>query len=175
MFTEEQKKQLVKSRTDIIGIAAVNTLGYIGLSGNLVVRNKEDMQEFVRVSKGTVLVMGRTTFESCRRPLLGRSVCVLTSNKEKAYRDAQTFTELQQLVAHIVGYQHVYIAGGAEIYKLFEDVYTGFSLTELYDKTKGDVRLPIDIPTGLKIGTWRYDNGRNIKHGRINQYTKVLR
>lgn len=174
MFTDKQKQQLIRSSTDIIGIAAVNKLGYIGLSGRLVVRNKEDMQQFVSVTKGTTIVMGRTTFESCRRPLTGRSVCVLTKDTTKAYKDAQTFTELQELVNHIISYNHIYVAGGAEIYKLFEDVYTGFSLTELEDHTKGDIRLPIDILHGLKIGTWRYDNGQNIKHGRINQYTKVF-
>ena len=173
MFTEEQKQKLIESKTEIIGIAAVNSCNYIGLEGHLVIRNKEDMQHFVRTTKGSVVIIGRKTFESCRRPMLGRSVCVLTRDPVKCYPDALVFNNAEQLVKHIVGFSHVYIAGGAEIYGVFEGVYSGFLLTTLDDATKGDIKLPFNLWRGVTDGEWKYEHSILISHGKINQLTKV--
>ena len=56
----------------------VNTGGVIGLRGGLPWRIPEDMKFFRRVTTGTVLVMGRRTFDSIGKPLPGRTNVVVT-------------------------------------------------------------------------------------------------
>lgn len=127
------------------------------------------MHNFINTTRGSVVVMGRKTFELCRRPLIGRSVCVLTNDANKSYTDALVFTSLESLTKHLIAYTKIYIAGGAEVYKLFEGVYTGFILTQLNDNTKGDIKLPFNPLNSINVGGWSYCMHTNITHGKIYQ------
>ncbi len=52
--------------------------GVIGLAGGLPWRAPEDLKFFKRVTMGTVLLMGRRTFDSIGKPLPGRTNVVVT-------------------------------------------------------------------------------------------------
>lgn len=52
--------------------------GVIGLAGGLPWRAPEDLRFFKRVTMGTVLLMGRRTFDSIGKPLPGRTNVVVT-------------------------------------------------------------------------------------------------
>ena len=172
MFTDEQKETLKISHTKFTGIAAVNNKNYIGLDGKLVDSDKDDMRYFVNTTRGHVVVMGRKTFESCKRPLLGRNVCVLSRNPIKIYPDAIVLSPAQ-LVKHMISFEQVYIAGGAEVYKIFDDVYSEFVLTHIPKDTVGDVLMPIDFLHGWRMVYSAVPLGLNTGGATLNKYIKV--
>ncbi len=60
-------------------IYAVSPEGVIGLGGTIPWRHPGDLKRFKRVTMGSTVVMGRTTFESIGKPLPGRRNLVVTS------------------------------------------------------------------------------------------------
>ena len=60
-------------------IVAVAENGAIGVRGELPWHLSEDLKYFKRVTLGSPVIMGRTTFDSIGRPLPGRKNIVLTS------------------------------------------------------------------------------------------------
>ena len=62
-------------------IAAVADNGAIGVRGDLPWHISGDLKYFKQVTLGCPVIMGRTTFESLRRPLPGRKNIVLTSRE----------------------------------------------------------------------------------------------
>lgn len=60
-------------------ILATDKNGAIGFDGDLVIRNKQDLQRFKRITKGKAIVMGRKTFESLPKLLSDRFHMVITS------------------------------------------------------------------------------------------------
>lgn len=137
-FSEEQKKALIHARTDINAVVAVTKNMCIGLDGDLVVKHKDDMRHFRNFTLGLPVVMGRKTFESCHRPLYGRSMCVLTSQVGLTYTDAQVFNDLEELTKHLLGFRAVVVAGGSKVYELFDPVLTGVSATIHDIEIQGD-------------------------------------
>lgn len=104
-------------------IVAVTKDWGIGYKGQLLVRNKADMQAFVRHTKGGTVIMGRTTLESFPggKPLKGRRNIVLTRDVEFAREGvevAHSKEEVFQLVA-AEDPEHVWIIGGASVYQQF--------------------------------------------------------
>ena len=60
-------------------IVSVTSDWAIGNAGSLIVRNREDMRRFVRLTTGGTVLMGRVTFESFPNgPLKGRRNVVVT-------------------------------------------------------------------------------------------------
>lgn len=60
-------------------IVSVTREWAIGREGRLLVRNREDMRRFVRLTTGGTVLMGRRTYESFPKgPLVGRRNVILT-------------------------------------------------------------------------------------------------
>ena len=62
-------------------IAAVTDNGIIGNEGTLIWTIKKDLKHFREKTMGKKMIMGRTTFESFRKPLPGRDHIVLTRDE----------------------------------------------------------------------------------------------
>jgi len=138
----------VTTATEVTALVAVDRNNVIGLDGALSIAHKEDMRHFRAITRGHVVVMGRKTFESCHRPLYGRSICVLTTNNIKCYPDAQVFNDLGTLLKHLSSYSHVFVAGGAEVYKLMEPYITDMLVTKHETEVAGDTVFPIHCDNG---------------------------
>ncbi len=59
-------------------IVATDKNGIIGVNNTLPWHKAEDLKRFREVTQGSVLVFGRRTWESIRKPLQGRRVLVVT-------------------------------------------------------------------------------------------------
>lgn len=109
-------------------IAAVGTDGSIGnLDGSLPWTYRNDLKIFRAKTVGQIVVMGRKTFESIGRPLADRTTVVQSRRNTHFYADGtEAITDapldLLQLCAYAdVRGKQLWIAGGAEIYKLWTD------------------------------------------------------
>ena len=120
-------------------IAALTVDGFIGKDAghsSLDWTSKEDKQFFVEKTKelGT-LIVGRTTFETFKKPLPNRRNIVLTSTPEKYEVEGAEFTseDPKQLLARLEGegVESVAVIGGSKVYSQFleEGLVTDLYLT----------------------------------------------
>lgn len=142
-------------RLRVVILAAVARDGTIGAAGKIPWRIPEDQQMFKRLSMGTVLIVGRKTYDSFGRPLPGRDHVVITRSPAAfaaAHQDvvggpaARVFTagsfDEALAVAAGRGVSAVTVAGGADVYAAALPVADEMVLTYVDHPGGGDVRFP---------------------------------
>jgi dihydrofolate reductase len=118
--------------------------GVIGKDGRLPWHFSEDLKRFKQLTMGTVMIMGRKTFESLPGQLPGRRHIVLTREQDWRAEGAETAHSVEEALA-LAGDAPVSVIGGAEIFALFEGRATAVELTEVKGSPEGDTRmLPFD-------------------------------
>ncbi|MBV9946577.1 MAG: dihydrofolate reductase [Myxococcales bacterium] len=95
-------------------IYAVSPQGIIGVGGKIPWRYLGDWRRFKRITMGSTLVMGRTTFESIGKPLPGRRNLVVTS-REIELPGIECVRSVDEALAR-AGDADVWFIGGARIY-----------------------------------------------------------
>ncbi len=88
-------------------IAAVDSLGGIGLNGNQLYRIPEDLKYFRQMTYGKVVVMGHSTLKALpnARPLAGRTNIVLTRNADLKIDNCIICHSLHELGQAIASYK----------------------------------------------------------------------
>ena len=100
-------------------IMAVSEDGCIGVNDKLPWNIPEELRLFKKLTANSTLIMGRKTFESLPKKLTNREIVVLT--KQIDYGDGSVFvsnnihSDVEK--ARALG-KPIFIAGGAEVYKL---------------------------------------------------------
>jgi dihydrofolate reductase len=118
--------------------------GVIGQAGKMPWHIPEDLRRFKALTMGTVMIMGRKTFESLPGLLPGRRHVVLTRSKSWHADGAELAHSVDEALA-LAGDQDVSVIGGADIFELFEDRATAVELTAVKGAPTGDTRmLPFD-------------------------------
>jgi dihydrofolate reductase len=113
----------------IIIIVAVARNGIIGrATGEMPWHVKQDFQHFKKTTMGFPIIMGRKSFESLGKPLIGRENIVITRNKELNYEfeNVRIFHSLDDALDYCKSQksEKAFITGGGEIYRqsiLFAD------------------------------------------------------
>lgn len=96
-------------------IVAVADNGAIGVRGELPWHLSEDLKYFKRVTLGSPVIMGRTTFDSIGRPLPGRKNIVLTS-RPGLPETVCAVKSPQEAFTAAEGSEKCFVIGGATIY-----------------------------------------------------------
>jgi dihydrofolate reductase len=96
-------------------IFAVSPEGVIGVGGRIPWRYPGDFRRFKRVTLGSTVVMGRTTYESIGKPLAGRRNLVVTSRPLEV-DGVERVASLDEALAQ-AGNAPVWFIGGARIYE----------------------------------------------------------
>ncbi|WP_346696158.1 dihydrofolate reductase [Thermophilibacter mediterraneus] len=91
----------------------------IGLDGDMVVRNREDMSHFVACTTGHTVIMGRCTLESLPggRPLRNRRNIVLTRDAAFAREGVEVAHSIDEALSAVADEDEAWVIGGAEIYR----------------------------------------------------------
>lgn len=131
-----------------IKITAIASCGLnfeMGKDNDLVFRSKADMSFFKESTVGTLVVMGRKTYESIPAKLEDRTVAVLSSTGLVPNLHPNDVVIVPKSVGGLLralkriassrGYDRIVIAGGASVYELFapyvDEVYiTTFNKTD---------------------------------------------
>lgn len=104
-------------------IAAIGKNLELGLDGKLLWNIPADMKNFVKLTKGKPILVGRKTFESFKGPLPNRLNIILTTNTDYKYthENVLVFYDIEKALAYLNSkeYEEVVVCGGAEIYKYF--------------------------------------------------------
>lgn len=111
----------------------------IGKDGGLLCSLPEDMKRFRETTAGSVVIMGRKTYESFpKRPLPNRENLVL-SRSAKEIEGAEVFSDVESVLARVKDNKKpVFVIGGAEVYKQLEPFCDEALITRVYECFAGD-------------------------------------
>lgn len=124
--------------------------GVIGRGGKLPWHLPADLKRFKALTIGTVMVMGRKTFESLPGLLPGRRHIVLTRDAQWQTPGAEVAHDVDEAL-QLAGAEPVSVIGGADIFGLFLPLADCIELTEVCADVEGDTR--IDDPRLLRDWT----------------------
>lgn len=126
----------------LLAIAAMSENRVIGVEGRLPWRLPGDLARFKALTMGHHLLMGRKTFDSIGRALPGRTTIVLT--RQLNYRPPAGVLVAHDLAAAIElgGDAQIFVAGGADIYRLALPYLDRIYLTLVHAELAGDVCFP---------------------------------
>jgi dihydrofolate reductase len=113
----------------------------IGYKGQLPWRLSDDLKRFKAITMGHVLLMGRATFESIGRALPGRRTIVVTRQSGWSAADVEVSHSIEGAFEN-AGSDHVFVAGGAEIYAQTLDRADRLYLTLIDREFEGDAFFP---------------------------------
>ena len=122
----------------------------IGKGGKLPWHISADLKRFKALTMGSVMIMGRKTFESLPGILPGRRHIVLTRDPDWKSEGAEIARDADEALA-LAGDQPVSVVGGAEIFRMFMGLADRIELTEIFADVDGDTVMD-DPRSG---GGWR--------------------
>jgi dihydrofolate reductase len=142
------------SRPAITLVVARARNGVIGRDGKLPWHLPADLKRFKALTMGSVMVMGRKTFDSLPGLLPGRRHIVLTRDAGWSPPGAEVVHTPERALA-VAADQPVAVIGGAEVFALFLPLADRIELTEVQAEVPGDTLMP-DPRSGAE---WR-ETGR---------------
>ena len=135
------------NRPPITLVVARASNGVIGKDGGLPWHISADLKRFKALTMGSVLVMGRKTFDSLPKVLPGRRHIVITRDRGWRANGVEVAHSVEQALA-MAGAEPVSVIGGAEIFALFLPLTDRIELTEVLTDFAGDTFLEDPRSTG---------------------------
>lgn len=140
--------------------------GYIGKDGKLLFSIPEDMKRFKALTEGSIVIMGRKTWESLPekfRPLPNRMNFVLSRDKNFSAQGPATFT-FDSLDLALTGAgsfsldPNIWIIGGESLYNEGLKYATVVEQTFVTKEFEGDAKAPF-----LDEMLWQAETGKHFK------------
>ncbi|GGG96393.1 dihydrofolate reductase [Polaribacter pacificus] len=134
------------SKTIIIAAIADNNA--LGKDNDLIWHLPADLQRFKKVTSGHHILMGRNTFESIGKPLPNRTTVIITRNKDYTADGCKVVHSLQEALEFAKADSHIFIIGGAQIYKeaMASDLVDQLDITRVHESFEADAYFPeIDL------------------------------
>lgn len=132
--------------------------GVIGRDGKLPWHISADLKRFKALTTGSVMVMGRKTFESLPGLLPGRRHVVLTRDPQWSAAGAEVAHTLDEAVALAAG-EPISVIGGADIFSLLLPDAARIELTEVLEDVAGDTIWPDPRRSGGWQEVWSESHG----------------
>ncbi|MFC7064565.1 dihydrofolate reductase [Brucella rhizosphaerae] len=158
-----------KPIVSIIVAAAEN--GVIGRDNDMPWKLSTDLKRFKALTLGKPVIMGRRTWESIGRPLLGRPNIVVTRDPAFKAEGAQVVGSLEDAIdfgrklAAEIGVDEVCIIGGGNIYAQGLPLADVVHLTRVLATIDGDTYFPeIDSEVWHAISTENVPAGEKDSH-----------
>lgn len=124
--------QLMKINT----IVAVNNLGFIGKDNQLMWHSSEDLKHFKNMTKDSVVIMGRKTFESLNKKPLPNRINLVVGSDYLSLNDA-----LDEARKHD---KPIWVIGGASIYQQTNHLCSEVHVSVINDNQEGDTKFSLD-------------------------------
>ncbi len=131
--------------------------GVIGRGGTLPWHIPADLKRFKALTMGSVMVMGRKTFESLPGILPGRRHIVVTRDRDWHGDGAETVHNLEAALQLAAG-ERVSVIGGAELFAQFLPLADMIELTEVLEDVEGDTSIPDPRHSGAWTEVWSEDH-----------------
>jgi dihydrofolate reductase len=124
--------------------------GVIGRGGRLPWHIPADLKRFKALTMGSVMVMGRKTFESLPGILPGRRHIVLTRDRSWSAEGAEVAHSVDETLS-LAGGERMSVIGGADIFAMLLPIADRVELTEVLEDVPGDTF----IADPRQSGEWR--------------------
>lgn len=151
----------------IIGIVAVDRNLAIGKGGRLPWHYSADMKFFKETTIGHALVMGRRTWLTLKGPLKDRQNIVLSREKNLESKDSVIVLSDVDSVLELARNQegHLFVMGGAQVYKSFLPHFERWIVTEVPLAVEGaDTFMSKNFLDGFEMYELRQlDEGLRVK------------
>ena len=102
----------------------------------------EDLIRFKTLTMGHIVLMGKKTWFSLKKPLPGRENIVLASDVSFQPQGATAVHSLEEALT-IIGSRETYIIGGASVFKQFLPLADKMLLTLIHSEFEGDTYFPV--------------------------------
>jgi len=125
-------------------IAAIDKNNALGFKNRLLFHLPADLKHFKELTTGHTIVMGRRTFESLPKGALPNRRNIVISTKENLnLPGAEVFHTFKEALANCTDEEHVFIIGGASVYRQAIPIADELCMT-LIDATakEADVYFP---------------------------------
>ncbi len=132
---------MTMDRPRITLIVARAQNGVIGRDGALPWHIPADLKHFKALTMGSVMIMGRTTFDSLPGLLPGRRHIVLTRDVPWQAQGAEAAHTVDEAVA-MAGSEPISVIGGAHVFAQFLELADRIELTEVLEEVAGDTVMP---------------------------------
>lgn len=125
-------------------IVAMSTNRVIGRDGDLPWHLPADLRHFKATTMGHHLIIGRATWDEVGRPLPGRTMVVVTRNREFSAEGVLIAHSLEEAFALVRDDDEPFIGGGAEIYRQALDgaLVDRLYITRVHAHVEGDTFFP---------------------------------
>lgn len=113
-------------------IVAIADNQAIGGNGDLLWHISADLRRFKSLTLGHTIIMGRKTWESLPKGALpGRRNVVISRNKNFVANGADIYSSIEEALVSCKCDEHIFIIGGAQIYKQTINQADNLFLTEV--------------------------------------------
>jgi dihydrofolate reductase len=125
-------------------LVAMDERGGIGLGNRLPWHLSADLKRFKELTMGHHILMGRRTYESIGRSLSGRTMLVLTREKDFKGENILVANALPAALDLVAGRgeQEVFVIGGSQIFVQALPLAQRIYLTRVHAKVDADVFFP---------------------------------
>ncbi len=127
-------------------IAAIGQNRELGFQNDLIWKIKEDMSFFKKVTMNSFIIMGRKTYESLPKNLVGRSYIILSRNKDFVVDQSKVICNDIDTTLSLVSKNFntpFWVIGGGKIYELFLPYVDVMHLTKIQDQfSQADAYFP---------------------------------
>jgi dihydrofolate reductase len=131
--------------------------GVIGRDGTLPWHIPADLKHFKALTMGSVMIMGRTTFDSLPGLLPGRRHIVLTRDSDWRAEGVEIAHTVDEAVG-LAGSEPISVIGGAHVFAQFLALADRIELTEVLEDVAGDTVMPDPRASGEWRETAREDH-----------------
>lgn len=125
-------------------IVAMSTNRIIGRDGDLPWRLPADLRHFKKTTMGHHLIIGRATWDEVGKPLPGRTMVVVTRNRDFSAEGVLVAHSVDEALALVRDDDEPFIGGGAEIYRqaLEAGIPDRLYITRVHAEVEGDTVFP---------------------------------
>lgn len=137
-------------------VVAVAENGVIGADGDMPWKLSTDLKRFKSLTIGKPMVMGRKTFEFIGKPLPGRTMIVVTRDKQwqapgvVAVNSVESAMAVAEEIAGADGQNEICVVGGGEIYRQTMPIADVLHYTIVHAEPRGDTKFPEIDPEAWK-------------------------
>ena len=147
-------------------IVAVAENGVIGADGDMPWKLSTDLKRFKSLTMGKPMVMGRKTFESIGKPLPGRTMIVVTRDRQwqspgvVVVNSVSDAIAVAEKIASAEGQNEICVIGGGEIYRQTMPTADVLHYTIVHAAPVGDTKFP-----DIDRDQWKEEMREEIPYG----------
>ncbi|WP_347988446.1 dihydrofolate reductase [Methylomonas sp. AM2-LC] len=123
-------------------IVAMASNRAIGINGQMPWHLSADLKHFKKITLGSVVLMGRKTFESIGRPLPNRTNIIISNTIGYQPNGCLVFNDIDSALNHCADKPEVFVIGGATLYQAMLAQAHFLYLTEIHKHFAGDTFFP---------------------------------